>query len=155
MSGCPSVTDSDVKTYLLICNIHFQYFRGLNEFLIHLIFLKEKGVTIALMTNDTQPGVEEFIFRNKLEGFFDYFWSAENKPSKPKPEAVIELCKTMNLNPSECALISDADTDLRMAKKADIQIVVGFNGGWKTPPTLNEKRFLIEKLNELKIHSSH
>ena len=120
-----------------------------------LVSLKDKDVCIALMTNDTQKGIEEFIFRNKLEGIFDYFWSAENKPAKPKPEAVIELCKQMNLSPSECALISDADTDLRMAKKADIPIVVGFTGGWENPPNLAEKRFLIEKLNELKIHSSH
>ncbi|AIQ96508.1 HAD family hydrolase [Prochlorococcus sp. MIT 0801] len=120
-----------------------------------LVSLKRKGVSIALMTNDTKRGFEEFIFRNKLEGIFDYYWSAENKPSKPNPEAVIELCKRMNSNPSDCALISDADTDLRMAKEAGINIVVGFNGGWQIPPVLTEKRFLIEKLNELKIHSSH
>ena len=120
-----------------------------------LFSLKDKGVSIALMTNDTQAGIEEFIFRNKLEGIFDYLWSAENRPSKPKPDAVIELCKTMNLNPSECALISDADTDLKMAKKANVSIVIGFTGGWKNPPILTEKRFLIEKLNELKIHSSY
>jgi phosphoglycolate phosphatase len=120
-----------------------------------LVSLKRKGVSIALMTNDTQGGIEEFICRNKLEGIFDYHWSAENKPSKPNPEAVIELCKKMNFNPSDCALISDADTDLRMAKEAGITIVVGFNGGWQNPPALTEKRFLIEKLNELKIHSSY
>ena len=107
------------------------------------------------MTNDTQEGIEEFICTNKLEGIFDYVWSAENKPSKPNPKAVIELCKKMNCNPSDCALISDADTDLRMSKEAGISIVVGFNGGWRNPPTLTEKRFLIEKLNELKIHSNH
>ena len=120
-----------------------------------LVALKNNGVSIALMTNDTQAGIEEFIYSNKLEGIFDYLWSAENKPSKPNPKAVIEPCKKMNFNPSDCALISDADTDLRMAKEAGIPIVVGFNGGWGKPPTLNEKRFLIEKLNELKIHSSN
>ena len=119
-----------------------------------LVSLKKQGVSIALMTNDTKEGIEEFICRNKLEGIFDYLWSAENKPSKPNPEAVIELCKKMNFHPSDCALISDADTDLRMAKEAGIAIVVGFNGGWRKPPALTEKRFLIEKLNELKIHSS-
>ena len=119
-----------------------------------LVSLKNEGVCIALMTNDTQLGIEQFICSNKLEGIFDFHWSAENKPSKPNPEAVIELCKKMNFNPAECALISDADTDLKMGKEADIQIVIGFTGGWKNPPTLTQKRFLIEKLNELKIHSN-
>jgi len=116
-----------------------------------LVDLKNNGVSIALMTNDTQAGIEEFIHSNKLEGIFDYLWSAENKPSKPNPKAVIELCKRMKINPSECALISDADTDLKMAKKADIPITIGFTGGWKNPPTLTEKQFIIEKLNELNI----
>ncbi len=113
--------------------------------------LKNNGVCIALMTNDTQAGIEEFIDRNQLEGIFDYFWSTENKPSKPNPKAVIELCKRMQIAPSECALISDADTDLKMAKEADIPITIGFTGGWESPPTLTEKQFIIEKLNELNI----
>ena len=104
------------------------------------------------MSNDTKDGIAEFISDNKLEGIFGYVWSAENKPSKPNPMAVIELCKKMKLKPSECALVSDADTDLKMAKEADIPIIIGFTGGWKNPPILNEKLFHIEKLNELKIH---
>tara|TARA_B100000579_G_C22631544_1_gene756875 strand:- start:62 stop:856 length:795 start_codon:yes stop_codon:yes gene_type:complete len=116
-----------------------------------LVSLKEQGVSIALMTNDTQAGIEEFIVINELEGIFDYLWSSGNKPSKPNPLAVIELCKKMNLNPLECALVSDADTDLKMAKGASIPIIIGFTGGWKNPPALNEKQFIIEKLNELKI----
>ena len=116
--------------------------------------LKNKGVIIALMTNDTEAGIKEFICRNELEGFFDYLWSAQNKPLKPNPEAVIELCKKMNLQPSDCALISDADTDLRMAKKANLPISIGFTGGWRNPPYLTEKQFLVENLNELSIHSN-
>ncbi len=116
-----------------------------------LVSLKSNGVSIALMTNDTQAGIEEFIYSNKLEGIFDCLWSAENKPSKPNPKAVIELCKRMKINPAKCALISDADTDLKMAKEAGVAIIIGFTGGWKNPPTLTEKQFIIEKLNELNI----
>ena len=146
----------EVDIFLLKNRANIQKQRTLISGAFDLLFsLKSQGVHIALMTNDTQAGIEEFVLRNKLEGMFDYLWSAENKPSKPKPEAVIELCKNMNLNPSECALISDADTDLSMAKKAGVPIVVGFTGGWNTPPTINETKFLIEKLNELKIHSNN
>ncbi len=116
-----------------------------------LIALRNEEVSIALMTNDTKVGTEEFICVNKLDGIFDYLWSAESKPSKPNPMAVIELCKKMNCKPSETALISDADTDLKMAKDADIPIVIGFLGGWENPPTLTEHHLIIEKLNELKI----
>ena len=36
-----------------------------------LVSLKKEGVGIALMTNDTQDGIEEFIRQNKLNGIFD------------------------------------------------------------------------------------
>ena len=142
----------DVDIFLSHNEGNMQKKRNLIAGAIDLLFsLKKKGVTIALMTNDTQAGVEEFINSNKLEGIFNYLWSAENKPSKPDPKAVIELCKRMKINPSECALISDADTDLKMAKEANIPIIIGFTGGWKNPPNLTEKQFIIEKLNELNI----
>ena len=120
-----------------------------------LVSLKKEKVSLALMTNDTQAGIEEFISINKLDGIFNNLWSYENKPSKPNPDAVIELCKKMNLNPSECALISDADTDLKMAKEANIKLVIGFTGGWGNPPTLTEQKFLIKKLNELKVETNN
>ena len=116
-----------------------------------LISLKKKGVNLALMTNDTKNGVEEFISVNKLQGFFHYLWSAECQPSKPNPKAVIELCKRINLKPAECALISDADTDLKMAKKAKLPLVIGYVGGWINPPILEENQFLLRNWDELKV----
>ena len=47
----------------------------------------------------------------------------------------------MNFNPSDCALISDADTDLKMAKEAGITRVVALMVLAKAP-SLTEKRFL-------------
>ncbi len=116
-----------------------------------LISLKEKGVNLALMTNDTKNGVEEFISSNKLQGLFHYLWSAECQPSKPNPRAVIELCKRINLKPAECALISDADTDLQMAKKAKIPLAIGYVGGWVNPPILEEHQFILRNWDELKV----
>ncbi len=146
---------NEVDLFLSNQKDHIKKSRNLIEGAFDLLAsLKNEGVCIALMTNDTKTGIEEFICMNKLEGIFDYVWSADNKPSKPNPRAVIELCKKMNLSPSQCALISDADTDLRMAKEADIPIIIGFTGGWKKPPNLTEKTFLVEKLNELNIHSN-
>jgi len=120
-----------------------------------LLSLKKEGVIIALMSNDTEKGIEEFIYRNKLKNIFDNIWSAEDKPSKPNPKAVIELCKKMNYDPSESAFISDADTDLKMAKEAGINAVIGFTGGWKIPPSLTETKLLITKFHELLVQSNN
>ncbi len=116
-----------------------------------LMSLKKEGVNLALMTNDTKNGAEDFITSNKLQGLFHYIWSAECEPSKPNPRAVIELCKRINLEPVECALISDADTDLQMAKKAKVPLAIGYIGGWKNPPILEEHQFILRDWDKLKV----
>ena len=55
----------------------------------------------------------------------------------------------MNLKPSECALIGDADTDMRMACSGKISIALGFIGGWSEPPLIYEHHHLIKHWNEL------
>ena len=116
--------------------------------------LKNTKIKTGLITNDSIAGTEEFIRTNNFEKIFHFLWTAENHPSKPDPNAVIGLCLAMDLKPSECALISDADTDLEMATKANIGVVLGFTGGWKMPPLLHESDFLMNNWDELEIHQT-
>ena len=80
-----------------------------------------------------------------------HFWSADDSPAKPDPAAVEELCKTLGLHPSECALIGDADSDLTMARQSGIGITLGYTGGWSKKPNLTEHEYLINNWNELTI----
>jgi phosphoglycolate phosphatase len=40
------------------------------------------------------------------------------------------------VQPGRCALIGDADSDLRMARAAGVPVVIGYRAGWEQPPEL-------------------
>ena len=114
--------------------------------------LEISGVACSIISNDTSKGIKSFLIKNSLERQFKYLWSSENSPPKPNPEAAKKLCRILNLKPSECALIGDADSDLRMAHQAGMGLILGYTAGWSTPPSLNEHQHLIHHWDELDIH---
>jgi len=113
--------------------------------------LQEAKVLCALISNDTKEGIKSFLEKNNLENKITTFWSAEDHPAKPDPAAVIKLCKALMLEPSECALIGDADSDLQMAHKAGIGIVLGYTSGWTQPAQLTAHQHLIKHWDDLTI----
>ena len=119
-----------------------------------LASLKESGIICSLISNDSSLGIKEFIDGNNLNQEIQSFWSAENIPAKPDPLAILQLCKSLNIKPGECALIGDADSDLQMGKEAGIQIVLGYTGGWRQKPELSKHVDLINHWDELKVEQN-
>ena len=113
---------------------------GLLNFLNNL---ENSQVKCALISNDTKKGIENFLNYNNLENKFSRYWSCEDYPSKPNPNAIKELCRIIKLDPSECALIGDSDLDMQMAKKAGIGLAIGYVSGWKTRPQLSHQNKII------------
>ena len=113
--------------------------------------LRDAGVTCAVISNDTRAGIQAFLRSHDLDGHIAGIWSAEDLPSKPNPEAVQGLCKILGLNPRQCALIGDADSDLLMARQAGISHSLGYVAGWQQDPDLTEHEHLITHWNELNV----
>ena len=111
--------------------------------------LKGNNVKCALISNDSKEGIENFIKENNLNTIFQTFSSCEDYPAKPNPIAAKKLCEKINLNPSQCVLIGDAETDLKMSKEAKIELTLGFVGGWSTAPKLKAQQHLIYNWDEL------
>tara|TARA_A100001037_G_scaffold41417_1_gene32515 strand:+ start:179 stop:994 length:816 start_codon:yes stop_codon:yes gene_type:complete len=116
--------------------------------------LQKENVICALISNDSQIGIQNFLSKNNLSDFFSTIWSADHYPVKPDPAAVGELCKILNLNPCNCALIGDADSDLQMARQAGIGMTLGFTGGWSQRPDLTQHQYLFHNWNELTIQQN-
>ena len=113
--------------------------------------LNKNGLKIGLMSNDSIKGIDYFLAYNNIQNIFQIFWGSENYPKKPNPEALIAYCKLLKIDPSECALASDSDTDLRMGKKSNVRTCLGYSAGWSSPPLLYEHHHLIKHWNELDI----
>ena len=112
---------------------------------------QKENIKLALISNDNNSGIRRFLNANEIQDFFPIFWSADNEPPKPHANSVKKLCEAIKLHPNECALISDSDTDMRMAFKSNISIVLGFTGGWQKPPLIYEHHHLIKHWDELTI----
>ena len=116
--------------------------------------LRAARVTCAVISNDTKAGISAFLRAHHLEAHMAAIWSADDRPSKPSPAAVEQLCRQLNLQPSRCVLIGDADSDLLMARQAGIGLSLGYTAGWATTPGLNEQHHLIHHWGELNVAPS-
>lgn len=121
---------------------------GITEFLHQLT---RAGVACAVISNDDMQGITRFIKENGLEEHFHAHWSAGHQPSKPNPEAVLGLCRELRVSPLHCALIGDADSDLRMARSAGVPVVLGYLGGWSLPVTLDPSFRHLQHWQEIKV----
>ena len=115
--------------------------------------LRSAGVVCAVISNDDMAGIERFLASHELEPFFAGLWSAEHRPRKPDPAAVHGLCEQLGVPASHCALIGDANSDLRMAVAAGIphQLALGYTAAWSSPPPLAEPHPLIHSWSELSL----
>jgi len=99
--------------------------------------LQRVGLRCAVISNDHEEGIRGFLARHGLEQRFERaLWSAEHHPRKPAPGAVHGLCAELGVPSGRCALIGDADSDLRMARAAGVPVVIGYRAGWEQPPEL-------------------
>ena len=113
--------------------------------------LRSAGVVCAVISNDDIAGIEYFLASHGLASYFAGFWSAEHRPRKPDPAAVHSLCAQLGVAAGRCALIGDANSDLRMAVAAGIphQLALGYTAAWRTPPALAEPHPLVHHWSEL------
>ena len=100
--------------------------------------LRRFGVLCAVISNDDLPGIQRFLGEHGLCEAFAAIWSAERLPRKPDPLAVHQLCATLGVAPSRCAVIGDANSDLRRASAAGVAVAIGYRGGWRQAVALAE-----------------
>lgn len=115
--------------------------------------LQAAGVRCAVISNDDIAGIEHFLASHRLTPYFAAIWSAEHRPRKPDPAAVHRLCAELGVDAARCALIGDANSDLRMAVAAGIphQLALGYTAAWSSPPPLAEPHPRVHHWNELSL----
>ncbi len=95
------------------------------------------GVRCAVISNDHLQGIHGFLERHGFSQHFQAVWSAEHRPCKPDPAAVHGVCGELGIPAGRCALIGDANSDLHMAQRAGVAVVLGYRAGWRLPPPLD------------------
>jgi phosphoglycolate phosphatase len=113
--------------------------------------LRGVDVRCAVISNDHEQGIRAFLARNEVTHHFAALWSAEHRPRKPDPGAVHGLCRDLGITPDRCALIGDANSDLRMARSAGVPVVLGYQAGWKKAPSLDPDFPQLQHWDELQV----
>jgi phosphoglycolate phosphatase len=111
--------------------------------------LHRSALRAAVISNDHEEGIHAFLQGHGLDHRFDACWSAEHHPRKPAAGAVHGLCAELGVVAGRCALIGDADSDLRMARAAGVPLVIGYRAGWTQPPRLEEGSLELHHWDEL------
>lgn len=113
--------------------------------------LRAAGIRSAVISNDDVAGIEAFLAAHGLRQHFQTCWSAEHTPRKPDPAAVHALCRQLGVPASACALIGDANSDLRMARAAGVPVVLGYTAAWRQPPPLDPSFAQLHHWRELAV----
>jgi phosphoglycolate phosphatase len=99
--------------------------------------LRRAGVRCAVISNDEETGIRGFLERHGIASHFAAVRSAGQRPRKPDPAAVHDLCSELGVSARRSALIGDSNSDLRMARQAGVAVVLGYGAGWLRPPALD------------------
>ncbi len=113
--------------------------------------LRLAGVRCAVISNDHVDGIKAFLAAHDLASYVQAIWSAEHQPRKPDPAAVHGLCEELDVAVESCALIGDANSDLRMARAAGVPVVLGYRAGWQRPVELDSSFLQLDHWRELAV----
>ena len=94
--------------------------------------LKERGISMAVVTNKPQPMAETNIHAFFGKELFGAIVGAQDGlPRKPAPDAALLAARTLGSAPSECLYIGDTNTDMQTGINAGMPLcgaVWGFRG---------------------------
>jgi phosphoglycolate phosphatase len=96
--------------------------KGIKDF---LLFLKERRIKRALVTNNARINVEYLLRKFKLD--FDFVLSRETGLWKPSGAPFLFVLQALHIAKEECCVIGDSLFDIKAAREAGIPHVFILN----------------------------
>jgi phosphoglycolate phosphatase len=90
-------------------------FEGVRE---TLEALKQQNLLLGVATGKARRGLERVLDETGLQGFFDATRCADEAPSKPHPQMLLELMATLDVTPGQTVMVGDTEYDMEMATNA-------------------------------------
>lgn len=118
---------------------------GMKEF---LLYLKERGLKIALVTNNSRVNVDFLLDRFNLN--FDYVLSRERGLWKPSGAPFFAVLEELSLHRNECCVIGDTHFDIEAAREVEIRKIYILNADRDKFSSNDVKIF--STVNELREH---
>jgi phosphoglycolate phosphatase len=99
--------------------------------------LRRRVPTFAVATSDDRDPTERTLTALGIAGELAALSCADDgRPTKPAPDPVLHLCRTLGVEPARTAVVGDAPADLHMARAAGAARVIGVLTGVGNRATL-------------------
>ena len=99
--------------------------------------LKEKGYTLAILSNKPDPFVKKINAILFPDGIISVAMGQTELPRKPDPTAALLIARELGFLPSQCAFIGDSDVDIFTGINAKM-FSVGCAWGYRGRKVLQE-----------------
>lgn len=112
-----------------------------------LVSLREKGILIALFSNDSPRAVE--MVEERLDFVFDYHVDSSSRIRKPNKLAVQVFSTLINIDTKDIVLLSDTPEDLKMGKESGCGKVIAISGSLEREKLLPYADAVISNFSEI------
>lgn len=114
-----------------------------------LVSLKQKGYTLAVLSNKQDAYVRKIVELLFCDGFISVArGQTDDCPKKPDPTAALMIAEQLGVSAQDCAFIGDSEVDVMTAKNAKMT-VVGCSWGYRSADLLREADVIAESPCEL------
>ena len=103
-----------------------------------ILALKERGYTIAVLSNKQDFYVKGIVNALFPEGVISFVQGQTELPTKPDPTVPLMICRELGFSASETAFIGDSDVDIVTGKNAGMYSV-GVSWGYRPREVLAER----------------
>ena len=112
--------------------------------------LKKSGIRLAVLSNKIDSFVKDIIEKLFPSGTFEEVIGQGPFPTKPDPTSALHICASLDVLPSETAMVGDSNIDMLTAKNAGL-FPIGVSWGYRNAEFLKESGalVLIEKPDDL------
>ena len=124
----PSAYASVVERYrhhFLLHDSGTTLFSGVAELLRHL---RDSGHLLAVATGKTRRGLDRALEQTGIAAQFHATRCADESKSKPHPEMLHWLMKTLNVRPERTLMVGDTSHDMEMARNAGVPMLAVAHG---------------------------
>lgn len=110
------------------------------------------GLKLAILSADTQDGVETFMTRHELSPYIQVAQGVTAQGlQKPDPKLFLQTCEQLAVEPQKVLMVGDAPGDIEMAQQAGAAGAIAICWGNSAAGHLEAADCAIAQLDELKI----
>lgn len=113
-----------------------------------------QGLRIAVATNDDTETAKTQLKKAGLLDLIDLVLGSDSVGvSKPDPSLLIEICRRLEVKPSDAVIVGDSIADMMCGRNAGLGLVVGVTEGSNTPKEAlaQEANVILDSIRSIKI----